>query len=96
MIIKRTLYNISTNKLGNIIINERGIAASLQLGGKFNGNLRKMGVIWVSFARLHFFAIAQTPLFTPAHGKHVKVTVQEVRQDMDEMEANKNFGSLAW
>ena len=55
-----------------------GITASLRFNGKLNGDLCKMGVNLVSLPRLHFFAIAQAPLFAAADAKHVKVTVQEI------------------
>ena len=65
-----------------------GITASLRFSGKLNGDLRKMGVNLVPFPRLHFFAIAQAPLFAPADAKHVKVTVQEIT---DQMWSSRNF-----
>ena len=40
-----------------------GITASLRFSGKLNGDLRKMGVNLVPFPRLHFFLMAQAPLF---------------------------------
>ena len=55
-----------------------GITASLRFSGKLNGDLRKMGVNLVSFPRLHFFLIAQAPLFAPGQGDKVKLTVQEI------------------
>ena len=65
-----------------------GITASLRFSGKLNGDLRKMGVNLVPFPRLHFFAIAQAPLFAPADASHVKVTVQEIT---DQMWSSRNF-----
>ena len=65
-----------------------GITASLRFSGKLNGDLRKMGVNLVPFPRLHFFAIAQAPLFAPSDAKHVKVTVQEIT---DQMWSSRNF-----
>ena len=56
-----------------------GITASLRFSGKLNGYLRKMGVKLAPFPRLHFFAIAQAPLFAPADTKHLKVTVQQIK-----------------
>ena len=65
-----------------------GITASLRFSGKLNGDLRKMGVNLVPFPRLHFFAIAQAPLFSPDDASHVKVTVAEVT---DQMWSSRNF-----
>lgn len=42
-----------------------GITASLRFSGKLNGDLRKLGVNLVPFPRLHFFLLAQAPLFAP-------------------------------
>ena len=64
-----------------------GITASLRFSGKLNGDLRKMGVNLVPFPRLHFFALGQAPLFSPDDAKHVKVTVQELT---DQMWSSKN------
>ena len=36
----------------------------------------------VLFARLHFFLLAQSPLFTPDQGGKVKLTVQQIRNQM--------------
>ena len=36
-----------------------------------------MGVNLVPFPRLHFFLLAQAPLFAPGQGEKVKLTVQE-------------------
>ena len=58
------------------------IAASLRFSGKLNGDLRKMGINFVFFQRLHFFAIVQAPLFGPGDAKHVEVTVQEKTDEM--------------
>merc|ERR1712110_964391 len=53
-----------------------GITASLRFSGKLNGDLRKMGVNLVPFPRLHFFSLAQAPLFAPGQGAKVKLTHQ--------------------
>ena len=81
------LCNISHNILKQqpnwvISLVMSGIKASLRFSGKLNGDLRKMCVNLVPFPRLHFFAMAQDPLFAPAHAKHVKVT--------DEMWSSRN------
>jgi len=76
-----------------------GITASLRFSGKLNGDLRKMGVNLVPFPRLHFFLLAQAPLFAQdelgAKGKNstglvskVKLTVQELT---DQMFSSRNF-----
>jgi tubulin beta len=65
-----------------------GITASLRFPGKLNGDLRKMGVNLVPFPRLHFFLIAQAPLFAPGQGSKVKLTVQELT---DQMWSSRNF-----
>merc|ERR1712038_1885482 len=53
-----------------------------------NGDLRKMGVNLVPFPRLHFFLLAQAPLFAPGQGSKVKLTVQEIT---DQMWSSRNF-----
>jgi len=76
-----------------------GITASLRFSGKLNGDLRKMGVNLVPFPRLHFFLLAQAPLFAKdemsAMGKDatsvstkVKLNVQELT---DQMFSSRNF-----
>jgi len=65
-----------------------GITASLRFSGKLNGDLRKMGVNLVPFPRLHFFLLAQAPLFAPGQGDKVKLTVQELT---DQMWSSRNF-----
>ena len=60
-----------------------GITASL----RFN-DLCKMHLNSVPFARLHIFAIGQDPMFAAADAKHVKVTVQEIT---DQMWSSRNF-----
>jgi tubulin beta len=65
-----------------------GITASLRFSGKLNGDLRKMGVNLVPFPRLHFFLMAQAPLFAPGQGAKVKLTVQELT---DQMWSSRNF-----
>merc|ERR1712216_120653 len=65
-----------------------GITASLRFSGKLNGDLRKMGVNLVPFPRLHFFLLAQSPLFAPDQGGKVKLTVQEIT---DQMWSSRNF-----
>merc|ERR1712072_796323 len=65
-----------------------GITASLRFSGKLNGDLRKMGTNLVPFPRLHFFLLAQSPLFAPNQGSKVKVTVQELT---DQMWSSRNF-----
>merc|ERR1711902_349666 len=56
--------------------------------GKLSGDLRKMGTNLVPFPRLHFFLLAQAPLFSPGNGSHVKLTVQELT---DQMWSSRNF-----
>merc|ERR1712072_1586003 len=76
-----------------------GITASLRFSGKLNGDLRKMGTNLVPFPRLHFFLLAQSPLFAKdplldSHnsgggvGAKVKLTVQELT---DQMWSSRNF-----
>merc|ERR1712121_175384 len=65
-----------------------GITASLRFSGKLNGDLRKMGVNLVPFPRLHFFLLAQSTLFAPNKGSKVKLTVQEIT---DQMWSSRNF-----
>merc|ERR1712025_457798 len=65
-----------------------GITASLRFSGKLNGDLRKMGVNLVPFPRLHFFLLAQAPLFAPGQGAKVKLSCQELT---DQMWSSRNF-----
>merc|ERR1712039_929518 len=76
-----------------------GITASLRFSGKLNGDLRKMGVNLVPFPRLHFFLLAQAPLFAKdslnydgkdkgSLGSKVKLNVQELT---DQMFSSRNF-----
>jgi len=66
-----------------------GITASLRFSGKLNGDLRKMGTNLVPFPRLHFFLLAQSPLFAAdGGGSKVKLTVQELT---DQMWSSRNF-----
>jgi tubulin beta len=93
------LYNISHNVLKQkqprykdlnwvISLVMSGITASLRFPGKLNGDLRKLGVNLVPFPRLHFFAIAQAPLFAEGEGERIKLTVQELT---DQMWSSRNF-----
>jgi len=93
------LYNISHNVLKQaqpkykelnwvISLVMAGITSSLRFPGKLNGDLRKMAVNLVPFPRLHFFLIAQSPLFAPGEGAKVKLTIQEVT---DQMWSSRNF-----
>jgi tubulin beta len=93
------LYNISHNVLKQqqprysdlnwvISLVMSGITSSLRFPGKLNGDLRKLGVNLVPFPRLHFFALAQAPLFAPGEGARVKLTVQELT---DQMWSSRNF-----
>jgi len=93
------LYNISHNVLKQaqpkykelnwvISLVMAGITASLRFPGKLNGDLRKMAVNLVPFPRLHFFLIAQSPLFAPGEGARVKLTIQEIT---DQMWSSRNF-----
>jgi len=59
-----------------------GITASLRFPGKLNGDMRKMGVNLIPFPRLHFFLLGQAPLFAPADAGKVKLTVQELTEQM--------------
>merc|ERR1711997_487516 len=65
-----------------------GITASLRFSGKLNGDLRKMGTNLVPFPRLHFFLLAQAPLFAEGQSQKTKLTVQELT---DQMWSSRNF-----
>jgi tubulin beta len=94
------LYNISHNVLKQnqpryadlnwvISLVMSGITSSLRFPGKLNGDLRKMGVNLVPFPRLHFFLIAQAPLFdSKGNGDKVNLNVQECT---DQMWSSRNF-----
>merc|ERR1712198_560455 len=93
------LYNISHNVLKqsapkyadlNYLIScvMAGVTASLRFSGKLNGDLRKLGVNLVPFPRLHFFLLAQAPLFAPGQGDKVRMSVQELT---DQMWSTRNF-----
>jgi len=55
-----------------------GVTASIRFPGRLNQDLRKLGVNLVPFPRLHFFTIAQAPLFSPRNADYVKLYVQEL------------------
>jgi len=93
------LYNISHNilkesqpkysQLNQVIAQVMsGITASLRFSGKLNGDLRKMGVNLVPFPRLHFFALAHAPLASAEDAQRVRLTVQEIT---DQMWSARNF-----
>ena len=71
--IKTTTTKMSKIQLGNIISNT-GIATPLRW--RFSGKLNAANL--VLYPRLHFFAIAEAPLFSTSHTKYVKVTAQEI------------------
>jgi len=83
------LYNISHNVLKqntptyselNWLIScvMAGVTSSLRFPGKLNGDLRKLGVNLIPFPRLHFFLIAQAPLFSKGNKDYWKINVQEL------------------
>eukprot|EP01083_Nonionella_stella_P045988 123176_1 len=59
-----------------------GTTASLRFSGELNRDMRRMGVNLVPFPRLHFFSSAAAPLFSIGQGQNVKVTVEELTQQM--------------
>ena len=65
-----------------------GVTASLRFPGQLNCDLRKLGVNLVPFPRLHFFLLAEAPLFEPKQGDKIKLTVQELT---DQMWSSRNF-----
>ena len=65
-----------------------GTTASLRFSGKLNGDLRKMCTNLVPFPRLHFFLLSHAPLFAVGHGMKVRLTVQELT---DQMWSSRNF-----
>jgi len=85
------LYNIAQNVLGiqgpsytklNSLIAQVtcGITASLRFAGSLNGDLRKLGVNLVPFPRLHFFLVAQAPLYSEDASNKSTLNVQELVQ----------------
>jgi len=93
------LFNISHNVLQqsqpkfpdlNFVISlvMSGVTSSLRFPGKLNGDLRKMGVNLVPFPRLHFFLIAQAPLFSPNNQTHIALNVKELN---DQCWSGRNF-----
>jgi tubulin beta len=93
------LFNISHNVLQqqqpkfpdlNFVVSlvMSGVTSSLRFPGKLNGDLRKMGVNLVPFPRLHFFLIAQAPLFSPTNQTHVQLNVKEIN---DQCWSARNF-----
>jgi tubulin beta len=87
------LYNISHNVLQQkdpkytdlnwvISLVMGGVTSSLRFSGKLNGDLRKMGVNLVPFPRLHFFLVAQAPLFSPGNATKVKLNIPELTSQM--------------
>ena len=59
-----------------------GLTASLRFPGKLNGDLRKLGVNLIPFPRLHFFAIAESPLFSEREKRHIRITVRSIVDQM--------------
>jgi len=55
-----------------------GVTSSLRFPGQMNGDIRKLGVNLVPFPRLHFFAIAQAPLYSAKNAGFVKLKIQEL------------------
>jgi tubulin beta len=87
------LFNISHNVLKHklpryvdlnwmISLVMSGITSSLRFPGLLNGDMRKMGVNLVPFPRLHFFLLAQAPLFPAEAAKHYNLNIQEVTSQM--------------
>ena len=64
-----------------------GITASLRFSGKLNGDLRKLGVNLIPFPRLHFLSVSQAPLFCQQDANHVKISLQEI---CDQMWSSRN------
>ena len=58
-----------------------GLTASLRFPGQLNGDLRKLGVNLTPYPRLHFFVVSQAPLLSSQRDTHVKLTVQELRDE---------------
>ena len=65
-----------------------GVTSSLRFETELNSELREMGVNLVPFPRLHFFLLSQAPLFTSGQGDKLKLTGQEL---MDQMWSYRNF-----
>eukprot|EP01083_Nonionella_stella_P057041 149916_1 len=65
-----------------------GATTSLRFDAKLNCDLRTMCGNLVPFPRLHFFLLAQAPLFAPGTGKRVKLTLMELE---DQMWSSRNF-----
>merc|ERR1712038_1204004 len=60
------------------------------MGGKLNGDLRKLGVNLVPFPRLHFFLISQAPLQSQDNSEYALINVQEL---MNQCYSPRNFYS---
>lgn len=99
LIDNEALYNISQNLLKNddptfddmnklIAQTMCGITSSLRFPGKLNGDLRKLGVNLVPFPRLHFFLIAQAPLFSEGNAAMTNTDVNEL---ISQCTGGKNF-----
>jgi len=93
------LYNISHNVLKqtqpaykdlNFLIScvMAGVTASLRFPGKLNSDLRKLGVNLVPFPRLHFFLIAEAPLYSKKNKSYQKNTILELT---NQCFSSKNF-----
>merc|ERR1712159_546119 len=59
-----------------------GVTSSIRFPGRLNQDLRKLGVNLVPFPRLHFFTIAQAPLYSPRNAGYVKLYVQELTKQV--------------
>ena len=64
------------------------VTASLRFTCQLNSDLRRMGANLVPFPRLHFFLLAQSPLFVRGQSNMAKLKVQELT---DQMWSSRNF-----
>ncbi|NKC16569.1 MAG: hypothetical protein GKR94_31530 [Gammaproteobacteria bacterium] len=66
------------------------VTAPLRFEGMGNGNLRKMACNLLPFPHLHFLLLARAPLFAPGQGNKIKLTVQELAE---QVWSSRNFFS---
>eukprot|EP01083_Nonionella_stella_P165119 548546_1 len=65
-----------------------GVTSSFRYPVGLNATLKRMGINLVSFPRLHFMLISHAPLFNPGQGQRVRLTVQEL---IDQIYSSRNF-----
>ena len=59
-----------------------GITSSMRFPGELNSDLRGIAMNLIPFPRLHFLTCSQAPLYTEDNAKYIKITVDELVDQM--------------